>query len=133
MKPFEKDELQDRELDALLPEWRAPEAPARLREAVFGKPKPWWRRVWTTTIPVPTPVAGALIAALAVGIWLWPRHVSAPRTLVKTVQVEVPVVQERVVVRTVYRDRPVPKPPQPIVWQPVAELRPRIISEEEPK
>lgn len=57
----------------------------------------------------------------AIGAARWPRPAAAPRVVIRTERVEVPVVEERVVTRTVYRDRPAAK------WQPVAELRPRII------
>jgi hypothetical protein len=125
MEPFEKDELQDRELDGMLRQWQAPQAPPRLRQAVFPKPsRPWWLRLWTTSIRVPLPVACALLLALAAGASLWPRPAPAPRTVVKTERVEVPVIQERVVTRTVYRDRELESPK---AWRPVAELRPRII------
>src|SRR5580658_10594188 len=108
MEPFEKDELQDGELDGMLQQWRAPRAPERLRQAIFPAPaRPWWSRLWTTSIRVPLPVACALLMALALGVWLWPRPVPALRTVVKTERVEVPVIQERVITRTVYRDRKV--------------------------
>ena len=131
MEPFDKDELQDRELDSMLPQWQAPEAPARLRQAVFGEPRPWWRRVWTTSIRVPLPLAGALAAVIVAAVLFWPRPAPRTVTIVKTVREQVPVVQERVVTKVVYRDREAPLP----VWQPVAELRPRVIRtrEEEPK
>jgi hypothetical protein len=137
MEPFEKDELQDRELDGLLRQWRAPQAPARLRQAVFPKKsRLWWLklplktplrlslRLWTTSIRVPLPVACALLVALALGVSLWPRPVPATRTVIKRERVEVPVIEERVVTRTVYRDRQVESLK---AWRPVAELRPRII------
>src|SRR5580698_652125 len=111
MEPFEKDELQDRELDGLLQQWRAPQAPARLRQAVFPMPsRPWWLRVWTASIRVPLPVACALLLALALGVSLWLRPLPAPRTVIKTERVEVPVIQERVVTRTVYLDRKAESP-----------------------
>ena len=50
MEPFEKDELSDQELDGLLREWTAPAAPARLRAAVFGPPRPRWQRLWRASI-----------------------------------------------------------------------------------
>jgi hypothetical protein len=125
MEPFEKDELQDGELDGMLQRWRAPRAPARLRQAVFPAPaRPWWLRLWTTSIRVPLPAACALLLALALGVSIWPRPVPATRTVIKTERVEVPVIQERVITRTVYRNRKA-EPTQ--AWRPVAELRPRII------
>ena len=118
MEPFEKDELTDGELDALLPQWKAPSAPARLRSAVFGERRtPWWGRMWSASIRVPAPVAcGLLVVAGLAGVAM----LRAPRVVVRTERVEVPVVQERVV----YRDRPAVAE---AAWKPVRELRPRII------
>jgi len=59
-------ELPDRELDEMLKEWRAPQAPAHLRASVFPQSRaPWWRR----SIPVPLPVACALVILMATGAW----------------------------------------------------------------
>jgi hypothetical protein len=137
MEPFEKDELSDAELDQLLRSWTAPAAPARLRAAVIpASSAPWWRRVWTMSIPVPLPVACCLALVIAVGVWRWTRPAMpvapvAPQVLVKTERVEVPVIQDRVVTKYVYKKEP---PAQPAVHglnfeelRPVAELRPRII------
>lgn len=132
MKPFEDDELSDRELDALLPEWKVPPAPARLRAAIFPGPSgPWWRRMWTASVRIPAPVACCLVVLLAWSAWKWVAP-DAPRVVVKTERVEVPVIRTEVVTKTVYRDRivraPVPTPARnPSELQPVAELRPRLI------
>lgn len=124
MEPFDGDELSDAELDSLLKKWEAPQAPARLRAAVFPEEAaPWWRRLWSASLRVPMPVAAALAIALALGAWQWGGP-GAPRELVRTERVEVPVWKDRVVTRTVYRCRATP-PAQKL--QPVAELRPRII------
>jgi len=129
MEPFEKDELSDRELDALLPQWKAPEAPARLKAAVFPpRARPWWLAVWSASFRVPVPVACALLLGLAFAAARWTRPLPPPRVIVRTERVEVPVIQERVVTRTVYRT---PKAPAPatasVAWRPVQELNPRII------
>jgi hypothetical protein len=122
MEPFEQDELSEQELNGLLREWKAPEAPARLRAAVFsGPPRPWWQRLWRTSIHIPVPVACCLVLLLAVAAWRGSSR-PAPRVIVRTERVEIPVVQDRVVTKTVYRDR---LPSNQL--QPVAELRPRII------
>jgi hypothetical protein len=124
MEPFDGDELTDAELDSLLKKWDVPPAPARLRTAVFPQETgPWWRRVWSASLRVPLPVAVALAMALALAAWQW-RRPGAPLELVRTERVEVPVWKERVVVKTVYRDR-VAATAQTL--RPVAELRPRII------
>jgi hypothetical protein len=134
MEPFEQDELSDRELDDLLRKWESPAAPARLRAAVFPETaRPWWHRLWHASIRIPVPVGFALSIAVALAISRWPAPapgVTAPRAVTKTERVEVPVIQERVVTRIVYRDR---VPGQAIDAQrlrPVAELRPVIIRRE---
>src|SRR5260370_1805146 len=110
MEPFEKDELSDRELDAILPAWKAPLAPARLRAAVFLEAsKPWWRTLWSTSFRVPIPVAFCLAIMLALVAWRWFTP-GAPRVVIQTERVEVPVVKKEVVTRTVYRDRIVHAP-----------------------
>lgn len=132
MEPFDEQEqeLSDRELDALLPEWRVPSAPTRLRAAIFPEDtKPWWWRFWSTSIRVPVPVACCLAVLLALGGWKW-MVPGVGRVVVKTERVEVPVVKTEVVTRTVYRDRIVRAPGTAgdfSALQPVAELRPRII------
>ncbi len=135
MEPFEKDELSDAELDNILRSWSAPAAPARMRAALFpASSAPWWKRFLTTSIPVPLPVALCLAFLIAAGVWRWTRPVApvAPQVLVKTQRVEVPVVQDRVVTKYVYRKTPAAA--QTAVrsvgfdeLRPVAELRPRII------
>jgi hypothetical protein len=79
MEPFEEHELSDRELDALLPEWKAPAAPARLRAAVFPKAaRPWWRNLWRASIRIPVPVAFGVLLLLAAGLWRSPARVITP-------------------------------------------------------
>lgn len=124
MEPFDSDELSDAELDQLLKKWEAPPAPARLRAAVFPETaRPAWRRFWSASLRIPLPAAAALSCALALGAWQ-ARKPPAVREIVRTQRVEVPVWKDRVVVKTVYRDRPAPAPQ---ILKPVAELRPRII------
>ena len=131
MEPFENDELSDRELDALLSAWIAPPPPACLREAVFPASKPWWRTLWSASFRVPVPVAFCLAIILALVAWRW-LNPGAPRVVIRTERVEVPVVKKEVLTNTVYRDRivHVPAPAAGLnvhELQPVAELRPRII------
>jgi hypothetical protein len=116
MEPFERDELQEHELEGMLRQWRAPQMPARLRLAVFPKPsRPWWLRLWATSVRVPLPLACALVLvlALALGASLRPRPAATPRTVIKTERVEVPLIQERVVTRIEFRDRKA-APPQDV-------------------
>jgi hypothetical protein len=143
MEPFEQDELSDRELDDLLRTWESPAAPARLRAAVFPETaRPWWQRLWHTSIRIPVPVGLAFAAMAMVAIWRWPA--AAPRVVTKTERVEVPVIQERIVDRSVYqslgdavkaadaanRDRILEQQTDVHKLRPVAELRPVIIRRE---
>jgi hypothetical protein len=137
MEPIDRRELSNDELDSMLPEWKSPRAPASLRAALFsekefpGKPGPWWRSIWTASIRIPLPVAGALAILIALAVWraLTPQP---ERVVVRTEQVRVPVIKQEIVTKTVYRDRIVKAPaatprPDSDQLQPVAELRPRII------
>jgi hypothetical protein len=132
MEPSEKDELSDQELDAFLPAWKTPPAPARLRAAVFPEAsKPWWRTLWSASFRVPVPVACCLAIMLAFVAWRWFTP-GAPRVVIQTERVEVPVVKKEILTKTVYRNRIV-YAPAPTAGsnvhelQPVAELRPRIL------
>jgi hypothetical protein len=129
MEPFEKDELTENELDRLLEGWSAPEAPARLRAAIFPEASaPWWKRLWMGSVRIPVPVACVLLLAIAVAVWRGTKP-SVPQIVVKTERVEVPVVQERVVTKLVtkYVFRKEPSGFNIQGLKPVAELRPRII------
>jgi len=136
--PLGKDEVQDDpELSAILRQWRAPRVPRRLRQSVFPeRTPPWWKKAWATSIRVPLPLAIALAIVLALGAWR-----GGSRTVIKTQRVEVPVIQERIITNTVYRDRIVKLPKSSIppsarpdrLWRPVTELRPRIIPPAEDK
>jgi hypothetical protein len=118
MEPFDEDELTghaltgheltDRELSSMLREWQAPRPPAAMRARVLAEAaRPWWQRLWTISIRVPLPVAAALAVLFALAMWRWAVPVPA-----------------RVVIQTVYKDRPAPT-----IYglQPVAELQPRIV------
>jgi hypothetical protein len=132
MEPFEKDELSEGDLDRILGEWNAPAAPARLRASVFPESRaPWWRRLWTLSVPVPLPVACVLLLLITAAAWWREAMPRVPQVVVKTERVEVPVIQERVITKYVYRKEPAA---QKAVrgfdidgLKPVAELRPRII------
>jgi hypothetical protein len=132
MEQPERNDLSDRELDALLTEWQAPKAPAHLRAALFPEAaQPWWLRVWKTSIRVPLVAAVGLAVVLSLAAWQWSVP-AAPRVEIRTERVEVPVLQERVVTKTVYRDRVAPSRASETesnmqALQPVAELRPRVI------
>jgi hypothetical protein len=72
--------LDDRELSAMLREWQAPEAPARLRGKLFPPRAPWWRRFWQVQLHIPLPVAICAALLLAFGLWrgVAPRREPAP-------------------------------------------------------
>jgi hypothetical protein len=125
MEPFDKDELSDRELSELLPQWKTPAPPAGLRAAIFPERRwGWWRKLWSASIRLPLPAAACLaLVFVAVAIWQATR---APRVVIQTHTVEVPVVRDREVVVT--RETPAARsvPAEPRLF-PVAELRPRVV------
>jgi hypothetical protein len=126
MEPLEPDELSDRELYGLLEQWRVPEAPDRLRAAVFPKSaRSKWRSFWGASIRIPLPVACTIGVVLAFGAWRLPRA-APPRVVTRTVRVEVPAPRETVVTRTVYHCQP-GRAAVLQRLQPVMELQPRII------
>jgi hypothetical protein len=58
----------DPRLKGLLREWQVPDAPRSLDERVLlGRRRPWWRRLATSRITVPLPIAAALCVVL---VWL---------------------------------------------------------------
>ena len=58
--------LNDKELNDLLRQWKAPAAPAALERKFFPKPEglSWWRWLWSGSIRVPVPVGLAVLAIL---------------------------------------------------------------------
>ena len=131
MEPLDRQELNDQELNSLLAEWTTPPIPATLRGHVFARSRrPWWLRIWSSSIRIPVPVAACLALAISFGVW---RSLSASsvspspppgRVVTRTERVDVPVIRERIVTKVVYRDR---VRVQTSRLQPVAELRPKII------
>lgn len=76
--------FDDKELNAMLQEWKAPPAPANLRAAIFPQ-LPWWRRALTAEIRIPIPIAAAAILLLFAGIWLFrPAPSPSPSTQLVT-------------------------------------------------
>lgn len=67
----------------------------------------WLKRVLATSVRIPVPVGAALILLFAVSLFVAARSSNSKPVgpLVVKVPVEVPVIQERVVTRVVYRDR----------------------------
>jgi quercetin dioxygenase-like cupin family protein len=73
--------MDDQELNRLLQEWRAPDAPAHLRPPRAGAP--WLRWFVSGTIRVPVPVA--LAALLVSGVWVgWMHAQSIPSSITST-------------------------------------------------
>lgn len=114
----------DREFQSLLDNWQAPAPLHILDQRVLLSYRaqttrfPLWRRILTSSISVPVPVAAALVVvlALAATALLRQRQTPAPQTspiIVERIKsIEVPVVQERIVPRIVYRERkPLPASP----------------------
>jgi hypothetical protein len=71
--------LDENELNQLLRQWEAPEAPARLERRVFPEKRPWFWWLLTGSIRIPVPaVVGATV--IAVAIWIhYSRPVAHPR------------------------------------------------------
>ena len=67
----------------------------------------WVTRLFKSSVPIPVPVGVALVVLLGVAFFYASRPGTTIREVPKVVseRIEVPVVQERVVTRTVYRDR----------------------------
>ena len=57
--------LNDRELNQLLQQWKAPATPAGIERRVLRRSEPWWRWLIVGAIRVPVPVALAMVAVLA--------------------------------------------------------------------
>lgn len=68
----------------------------------------WWARLFKTSMPVPVPVGVALVILFGTALFYTSRATTPNKPaepVVVRVPVEVPVIQERVVTRTVYRNR----------------------------
>jgi hypothetical protein len=103
----------DDELDRALRGWKAPAPPAGMESVIFAAYRSEFRRswragfFWSWRIQLPLPVAGAvvlLVVFLSVALLRAQRDrgpMPAPQIIVRTV--EVPVVRERIVVRTVHQ------------------------------
>lgn len=57
--------LDDKELNHLLQQWKAPATPASIEQRVLSRSEPWWRWLIAGTIRVPVPVGVAILAVLA--------------------------------------------------------------------
>jgi hypothetical protein len=138
--------MNDQELQDVLNKWKTPETPSALKANVldqYRKRQKWnWRRFFAGSLRVPVPVASLavlIIAGLGITVFLLNSRspqITPPPPQIVTRYVEVPVIKDRVVTRTVYRDRAtrheqtIPTSYQGInlrEFQPVASLVPQII------
>jgi hypothetical protein len=95
--------LNDNELCDLLRQWEAPEAPAYLEQRIFNEPRkqPWYGWLLNGSIRVPVPVLVLVVVVLAALTFLPRRTWQAPAGFTGEVTLS--------------------------DFQPVAELKPRII------
>jgi hypothetical protein len=96
--------LNDNELRDLLRQWEAPAAPPHLERRIFGEPQkqPWYRWMLTGSIRVPVPVFAVLLLLVVSALaYFLPRTRQAQPAFAPEVR---------------FSD-----------FQPVAELKPRII------
>lgn len=108
--------VEEKDFKSLLEKWQVAPSPPSLDQRVMtsyhaqtARPS-WWRRMLTASIPVPVPAAAALVVVMVLGAAALTRPLPAPMpqapTIVERIKtVEVPVVQEKVVQRIVYRAR----------------------------
>jgi hypothetical protein len=148
--------MTDDELDGALRSWHLPTTPLKMEARALTAYRKGFRRTgtlrrWLTmSVRVPAPLAAmATMALLLLSVALARAvhrvsAVDAPRMVVQTRTVEVPVIQERVVIRTVYREpKAIPHHAEATVaadlaqaddFVPVGAFAPRIIrSGDEPK
>ncbi|MGH9834542.1 MAG: hypothetical protein ACREBD_24165 [Blastocatellia bacterium] len=139
--------IEDRELKNLLGEWKTPEVTSSLDQRIFTAYRRRvlhrsWRRWLTGSISLPVPVAAATALLLCATSYLAMRKATSyslevpPTTAsVKIVEVPVPVVQEKIVTRVVYKqtgaqkakEGPAPIAPPPRIdladFRPVNEIK----------
>jgi hypothetical protein len=107
---------EEREFKALLDKWQVSASSRSLDQRVLlayraqTARRSLWRRMLTASIPLPVPAAAVLAVILVWGATALLRQrpapaPQAPAIVERTRTVEVPVVQERVVLRVVYRER----------------------------
>jgi len=151
--PKPDDEVaEDRELKNLLGEWSPPDITSSLDQRILTSyrrqflHRPLWRRWLTGSISLPAPVAVTAALLLCATSYLAARKATsytlepAPATsVVKIVEVPVPVVKERIVTRVVYmkpdtqkaKEGPAPISPPPRIdladFRPVSEIKPIVI------
>jgi hypothetical protein len=108
------DSNADPELQPLLRQWQLPKNSPDLDRKVLTAYRNQvardggWKRLFLRSIPVPLPIAAALLLAVSLVGLLSLRppaivRLEVPGAVPQVVRVEVPVVREKVVTRTVYR------------------------------
>lgn len=122
---YQHDLSADEELKARLERWEAPASPRSLDLRVMAAYRkqhsaPFWRRALDSSIRVPVPIAAAVILLFFASGFLALRAAQAPTPQEVSYQatpevkvIEVPVVQERVVTRTVYVEKKRDRKAQP--------------------
>jgi hypothetical protein len=135
--------VEDRELKNLFGEWRTPDITSSLDQRILTSyrrqvlHRPVWRRWLTGSISLPAPVAVTAALLLCATSYLASRKATSytletPPAIasVKIVEVPVPVVQQRIVTRVVYKKtgaQEAQKSPAPIYTPPridLADFRP---------
>ena len=135
--------VEDRELKNLLGEWSVPDITSSLDQRILTSyrrqflHRPLWRRWLTGSISLPAPVAVTAALLLCATSYMAARKATsytlepAPATYaVKLVEVPVPVVQEKIVTRVVYKktvaqkDKEGPAPISPPPRIDLADFRP---------
>jgi hypothetical protein len=78
--------LDEKELNHLLQQWKAPATPASIEQRVLSRTEPWWHWLIAGTIRVPVPVGVAILAALALLLYFGtsgtPRRMQEPAKVV---------------------------------------------------
>ncbi|HEU0176168.1 MAG TPA: hypothetical protein VFV58_18035 [Blastocatellia bacterium] len=134
---------EDGELNRLLASWQAPESLGELDQRALASYRRHfnrgrlWRRWLTGSIHIPVPIATAAVLLLCATSFLAARRattfpiVNPPAAVpIKIVEVHVPVFQEKIVTRVVYKNTGAPKTqerPTPISIPPridLADFRP---------
>jgi len=108
--------VEDRELKNLLGEWSVPDITSSLDQRILTSyrrqflHRPLWRRWLTGSISLPAPVAAAAALLLCATSYLAARKATTytletPPAIasVKIVEIPVPVVQQKIVTRVVYK------------------------------
>ena len=144
--------VEDSELKNLLGEWSPPEITSSLDQRILTSyrrqflHRPAWRRWLTGSISLPAPVAAAAALLLCATSYLAARNATShslevpPITApVQIVKVPVPVIQEKIVTRFVYKktvaqkdkEGPAPSSLPPRIdladFRPVNEIKPIVI------